>query len=128
MTATVDGDQLAVLRQLRAQLGEVEVLEVLDGRHLGRSPASLPDLPAPAPVATHRQGSLIEQPLDGPAPASTCSCHASDLYAALWRCPSCGHRSFEAYTWVQLPPGFALEGSCERRRCGYEGPYRKQGV
>jgi hypothetical protein len=50
-----------------------------------------------------------------------CRCHSSDLYAGLVRCPSCGHRSFDAYTWLPREPGQPIEGSCERRRCGYEG-------
>ena len=40
-----------------------------------------------------------------------CRCHASDLYAGLLRCPGCGHRSYDP-----------IAQSCERRRCGYEGP------
>jgi hypothetical protein len=106
---TVDADMYRALGNLRRHFGEVEVLAVRP------SPPLLP-----APVV---QVLLLEEELDGPAPASTCSCHASDLYAGLWRCPSCGHRSFDAYTWARRP-GEPLEGSCERRRCGYEGTYK----
>lgn len=112
---TVDRDQLAALRAVRAGFGEVEVLEVLAGRQLGRSPALA------VLERTHEQRRLVRRP-EGPAPASTCSCHSSDLYVSLWRCPACEHRSFDAYTWAS-ERGQPVEGSCERRACGYEGPY-----
>lgn len=40
-----------------------------------------------------------------------CTCHADPLYAALVRCPKCGHQSYD-------PPNVG----CERRACGYTGP------
>lgn len=43
--------------------------------------------------------------------AVTCRCHASSLYAGLWDCPRCHHKSLDRVG--------AWEG-CERRACGYE--------
>ena len=66
---------------------------------------TVPDLPREkAPIAP-----FAHRPI--------CSCHSSDLYATLFVCPQCNHRSLD---WS----AYALDwAGCERRRCGYEwGP------
>lgn len=41
----------------------------------------------------------------------SCRCHSSAIYARLYECPKCGHRSLDRVgDW---------EG-CERRKCGYQ--------
>lgn len=46
----------------------------------------------------------------------TCSCHADLMYAGLYDCPACGHRSLDiGRTWA----------GCERRRCGWQTEDRR---
>jgi hypothetical protein len=117
VSASVDRDQLAALQALRRGFGvdQVEVLAVVDTDALTvlgprtQPAAEPPTKPAPATG----QGTLA---VDGHLPATPitkpCRCHADDsLYGSLLRCPSCGHRSYDR-----------IAESCERRRCGYEGP------
>jgi hypothetical protein len=61
MTATVDRDQLAVLRRLRAQLGDVEVLEVAHELAPGRSPTPTSDPTSVSAPTQHYQGNLMDQ-------------------------------------------------------------------
>jgi hypothetical protein len=71
MTASVDRDQLAVLRLLRDHFGagQVEVLAVLDPgdvAHLTGTGQQQPAGIAPAPVAASTQASLLEEPCTAP--------------------------------------------------------------
>jgi hypothetical protein len=46
----------------------------------------------------------------------TCSCHSDLMYASLYDCPACGHRSLDiGKTWA----------GCERRKCGWQTEGRR---
>jgi hypothetical protein len=102
--ATVDRDQLAVLRRLRDQLGidQVEVLEVAADLPPGRSPTPAPPA-APAP-AQHYQGSLIDRP-----PAWTTPGHPG-------ACPFCGSTHVR---WTWKPDGTPTRESVRCFGCGW---------
>jgi hypothetical protein len=111
--ASVDRDQLAVLRRLREQLGadQVEVLAVLSldahawldaQSRLAQQTAGI--APAPAPVATHYQGSLIDRP-----PAWTTPGHPG-------ACPFCGSTHVR---WTWKPDGAPTSESVRCFGCGW---------
>jgi hypothetical protein len=116
-SASVDRDQLAVLRRLREQLGadQVEVIAVLDlgsadwlnaQTRLAQETAGI----APAPVAasvlerTHYQGSLIDRP-----PAWTEPGHPGS-------CPFCGSTHVR---WTWKPDGAPKTESVRCFGCGW---------
>jgi hypothetical protein len=46
----------------------------------------------------------------------TCKCHSDLMYASLYDCPACGHRSLDIVkTWA----------GCERKKCGWQTEDRR---